>query len=215
MSDDVDLGTIGARKRTVTLWVTAAVITAAVIAAVAVYALTAQPHAADAPGAEGAEPSPTPTVTAIPAPPTGSTAIGELVEADAVTILDAALAAPIAAVGTSTDLDELVKNVAAGSYASELEAQWQEFVSQGWTVKGAPSVITVEVTTLDTDATPAIAEIAACVDASDVSILDAEGDPVGDPAVALPRALHLFTLTQGDDEVWRITAHGFPNDPTC
>ena len=55
----------------------------------------------------------------------------------------------------------------------------------------------------------------ACIDSSAVSILDAAGAPIGDDSAKMPRALHLFTLVQGADDIWRIANHSFPNDPTC
>lgn len=180
---------------------------------IAAYALSTA-DGGSSPGA-GSTPAPTPTVTATPAPAGPPTAAGELDEKDALVTIETALAVPIGSVGTSADLDALVKDIAVDSYSAELEAQWQELLAQGWSMQGSPTLISTEVTSLDTATTPATANITACVDSSAVTLLDAEGAPVGDQSAKTPRALHLFTLVQGSDDIWRIAAHSFPNDPTC
>ncbi|MGM1017106.1 MAG: hypothetical protein ACQEW8_06160 [Actinomycetota bacterium] len=192
------------------LWVALGAIVLGAVGAIIAFALMNGDGGDAAPSA-----SPTPTVTATPAPAADPTETGELDEESAVDAIETALAAPFATVGTSDDLAELLKNVAVDAYAAELEAQWQELISQGWTIDGSPSLVSAEVTDLDADADTPTASVTACVDSSEVTISDAAGDQIGDPAATEPRALHLFTLIQGSDDVWRISAHGFPNDPTC
>lgn len=209
MSDD-SLGTTGAHRRTMILWVALGAIVLGAVGAIIAFALMNGDGGDAAPSA-----SPTPTVTATPAPAADPTETGELDEESAVDAIETALAAPFATVGTSDDLAELLKNVAVDAYAAELEAQWQELISQGWTIDGSPSLVSAEVTDLDAGAGTPTASVTACVDSSEVTISDAAGDQVGDPAATEPRALHLFTLIQGSDDVWRISAHSFPNDPTC
>lgn len=210
MSEDVAVGTPGSRKRTLAIW--AAIGAIALGVAATAIALTMNQVSVDA---EQSTPTPTPTVTATPAPAADPTALGELDETTATDVLETALAAPISTVGTEGDLSELLKNVAIDAYAAEVEAQWLELSSQGWTVSGAPALISATVTALDTSTATSTAEVTACLDSSDVIIADYAGDPIGDAAVMTPRALHLFTLQQGDDGLWRISSHSFPNDPKC
>lgn len=220
MSSDVSEETLRVRKRTAALWIALAAIVAAIIVVVIVIASTpptsdgadkpATPQATDSP-----EPEPEPTVTEKPADAGEPTAPGKIADADATMILETALAVPISDVGTQEDLAERLKSIASDGYAEELEAQWLELSSQGWTISGSPTVVSAEVTSLNSDTTPPTATVNACVDSSAVSILDADGKPIGDASATTPRALHIFTLTQGEDNAWRISGHTFPNDPTC
>ncbi|WP_217181696.1 hypothetical protein [Streptomyces sp. AC495_CC817] len=213
MSEDV-LGTPGAQKRTIAIWVVVATIVLLIVGTIIAFAVV--PGLADnGRGSPQAEASPTPTVTATPAPAASPRPTAELDDADASDVLETALAVPIATVGTDVDLAELLKNIAVGSYSKELEAQWQELISQGWTMSGTPTIVSSEVTALDTDSSPPTASVTACIDSSDVAMLDSAGAPIGDASAQMPRALHLFTLTQGDDGIWRISSHSFPNDPKC
>lgn len=210
MSGDV-LGTpADAKRRSKALWIS--IVAVVLIAAGTIIAFALSTSGGD--GSPGAA-APTPTVTASPAPAAPPTETGEIDDEEALLTIETALAAPIGTVGTSADLEALLKNIAVDSYAAELEAQWQELISQGWSIKGSPTLVTSEVTSLTADSDPPTAQITACIDSSAVSILDADGNPIGDDSAKTPRALHLFTLVQGDDDVWRIANHSFPNDPTC
>lgn len=209
MSGDI-LATPDARKRRA-LWISLAAATVIVIGVIIALVITA----GDRGSTTGAGPSPSPSVTATPAPAGPPTAAGELDDDEALITIETALAAPISTVGTSADLAALLKDVAVDAYAAELEAQWQELVSQGWSITGTPTLVSSIVTSMSTDSDPATAEVTACIDSSAVSILDSAGNPIGDDSAKTPRALHLFTLVQGADDVWRIANHSFPNDPTC
>lgn len=213
MSGDV-LGTpADAKRRSKALWISIAVVVLIAAGTIVAFALSTSGggNGAGTPGAA----SPTPTVTATPAPAGPPTVAGELDADEALVTIETALAAPIGTAGTSADLEAVLKDIAVDSYAAELEAQWQELISQGWSIKGSPTLVTTEVTSLTSDTDPPTAQITACIDSSAVSILDANGDPIGDDSAKTPRALHLFTLVQGSDDIWRIANHSFPNDPTC
>lgn len=212
MSEDVSVGTPGARKRTVAVWVAVGALVLGVTGAI--IAVTLNQGSAGGPDGS-ATPMPTPSVTATPAPAADPTEVGELDETVATDVIVTALAAPISTATTPGDLEALLKNVATDAYAAELEAQWLELNSQGWTVSGSPDLVSTAVTALDTDAAVPTAQVTACLDSSAVVIADYAGDPIGDVSAMTPRALHLFTLLQGDDGVWRISSHTFPNDPTC
>ncbi len=211
MSNDV-LGTPAAKKRSTALWIAIAAVALAVVGTVSAFALTAN---RDDQATNGSGPSPTPSVTATPAPAAPPTVAGEIDADEAQLTIQTALAAPIGTAGTSADLAAVLKDVAVDAYAAEVEAQWQELISQGWSIDGSPTLVSTEVTSLSADAEPPTAEITACVDSSAVTMLDANGAPIGDDSAKTPRALHLFTLIQGTDDIWRISAHSFPNDPTC
>ncbi|WP_314424384.1 hypothetical protein [uncultured Microbacterium sp.] len=226
MSGDV-LATPVARRRKA-LWISLAVAAVVALGAITAYGVAASGGGGSAPdagsgGGAGSDtsastsptPAPSPTVTATPAPAAPPTVDGELDDDAALVTVETALAAPISTVGTSEDLAVLLKDVAVDAYAAEIEAQWQELVSQGWTITGEPTLVSSDVTAVDAEADPATAEITACIDSSAVAILDANGDRIGDESATMPRALHLFTLVQGDDDIWRIASHSFPNDPTC
>lgn len=211
MSGDV-LGTpTDAKRRSKALWISIVAVVLIAAGTIIAFALSTNSGNGSTPGAA----SPTPQVTATPAPAGPPTVAGELDDDEALVTIETALAAPIGTVGTSADLEALLKDIAVDSYAAELEAQWQELISQGWSIKGSPTLVTSEVTSLTSDSDPPTAQITACIDSSAVSILDANGDPIGDASAKTPRALHLFTLVQGSDEIWRIANHSFPNDPTC
>lgn len=213
MSEDVSVGTTGARKRTVAILI--ALFAVAVLGAVNAAIAHSAPSDGDDAMPTASVPTPTPSVTATPAPAADPTDPRKLNEVQANDVIETALAAPFTTVGTADDLDALLTNVAVDSYAAELQAQWQELASQGWTISRTPVLVSTDVVNLDADAAPPTAEVIACVDSSAVTIADAEGDPVGDPSATLPRALHLFSLVQGDDDIWRISTHSFPNDPKC
>jgi hypothetical protein len=211
MSGDI-LGTpADAKRRRKAIWITTGVLVLITAGTIATFATMNAGGGGSSPGAA----SPTPVVTATPAPAGPATAVGELDDDEALLTIETALAAPIGSVGTSADLEALLKDVAVDSYAAELEAQWQELVSQGWSIQGSPTLVSSDVTSMKADAAVPTAEVTACIDSSAVSMLDADGKPIGDASAKTPRALHLFTLVQGTDDIWRIASHSFPNDPTC
>lgn len=207
-------GTSASRARSIGLGVIVAI---AVVGALGTWAvsneLSSTPNASRAGAATKSSPTPTPTVT--PAPAATPTADGKLDDAQSLAVVKAALTAPVAKVGTEVDLDELLKNVATGAYVAELQAQWQELNSQGWTISGSPKIVSSKVTALDTASATPTAQVTTCVDSSAVRILDSAGKPIGSPSAMTPRALNLFSLVQGEDHVWRISTHSFPNNPTC
>ena len=182
-----------------------------------------------APPTDGAPPKPTddqsdsPTTTDNPSPPSSPSsaggpvpaAPGELDAESAVGVVSFAIDAPWASADTPDALDKVLADVAVEGYAAELEAQWLELTSQGWSITGSSKVESLEITALDADSAPASAEVVACIDSSGVTVLDAAGDPVGDASAASPRALHNYTMIQADDGIWRVSSHSFPHDPSC
>ncbi|MHA3683340.1 hypothetical protein ACXR2W_03685 [Leucobacter sp. HY1908] len=147
-------------------------------------------------------------------PPVGDfqlEAAGPRTEKQATSLLEEVAQVPLDTGDTDADLAKQLENVAQGSYLEELTAQWQELVTNEWSLSGAPTVVSTEVT--DADATQAT--VRSCLDYSNVTVKDSAGNPVGTPDPAAARALHIFTLTAGDDGVWRVLAHTFSDDPAC
>lgn len=167
----------------------------------------------------GSSSSPTPTnPTTAPTLPSGgptSTAPGELAEDEAAVVVDTAITAPLTEADTADALATDLADVAVDGYASELEAQWLELTSQGWSVTGTPTIASTDVTDVDSSADPVTAQVLACIDSSGVAIVDADGEPVGNRSAAMPRALHSFTMIQDADGTWRISDHSFPDNPSC
>lgn len=176
----------------------------------------------DAPGTSTPTPDPTDSPTPTDPPATGtpsggavSTAPGQLDEEEASELIALAVAPVPASVTTDSQLSASLSDVAIDAYAEELEAQWLELSSQGWSLTGSPTVAELEITALDDSSNPVTAEVSACIDSSDMRMTDADGEPIGDPSAMTPQALHLFTMVQAEDGSWRVAAHSFPDDPRC
>lgn len=116
---------------------------------------------------------------------------------------------------TEKSLRSSVENVAIDDYQEELSAQWLELDSQGWALKGSPTITSLTIDSIDAQSDPPTAQVTACLDSSDVVRVDADGAPIEDPARTDSRALNTFTLMQGDDGIWRVSAHSFPDDTSC
>lgn len=147
-------------------------------------------------------------------PPVGdfqSEVVGPLTEKQATSVLEEAVQVPLDTGETDADLAKQLQNVAQGGYLQELTAEWQELVTNEWSITGVPTVVKSEVT----DADDAQATVRSCLDYSKVSVKDSAGNTVGTPDAAAARALHIFTFTAGEDGVWRVSAHTFPDDPAC
>lgn len=168
----------------------------------------------------------TPSTPAVPSTPAGpgpssapqvvvSTAPGELSEDDATELVEIAVVPPLDEVDTEQALNSALADLVIDSYAEELHAQWLELTSQGWTLTGAPTVHSLEITALDDTSQPVTAEVLVCIDSSDVRVVDADGNVVGDPDAVMARAQHRFTMIQADDGIWRISSHAFPDVPEC
>ena len=176
----------------------------------------------DAPGTSTPGPDPTDSPSPTDPPESGapsggavSTAPGELDEEEASELITLAVAPVPESVTTDSQLSDSLCDVAIDAYAEELEAQWLELSSQGWSMSGEPTVAELDITTLDDTSSPVTAEVSACIDSSDMRMTDADGELIGDQSATMPRALHLFTMVQADDGTWRVAAHSFPDDPRC
>lgn len=170
---------------------------------------TPQPTSTSSPTPSSPAPSAPP---ASPAPPVTThgaiddDAVQELVDSYVVT-----------AAGTAPDdphASDRVAAVAGDTIIAELEADLLELDSNGWTRTGTPEVISASVIDQDDSATPPTATVQACIDSSDVHVIDSAGDPLpSDPSSA--RALNLYTLNQQDDGSWILVSRSFPDNPAC
>lgn len=196
------------------------VIIAAVLAATAggIWLSTAgaQPPEAASPAPQGASPPTQAPASSEPpnSPETagGSGGAGSLTEKSASTLIATAIGTPLTSSEDEAALAQQIAGFAAGAFASELEVQWEELVVNGWSISGTPKIVT---TSVETSADERSAVAVSCVDATAVHTLDAAGKPIAPEAASDNRALHRFTLTRGDDDVWRVTQHDFPDDPAC
>ena len=161
-----------------------------------------------------AAPSNPPSSNAPPDAP-GPAADGELDEDSATEVISTAIETPLDSADTADALDVALADIAVEGYAAELESQWLELTSQGWSQTGSPQVESLEIISLETESDPVAAQVVACIDSSDVITVDASGAPIGDSSATSPRALHHFTMVQGEDGIWRISSHSFPDDPSC
>lgn len=99
------------------------------------------------------------------------------------------------------------------AYAEALALRLTEFEDQGWTQVGAPTIKSLEIVEEQLDTTPPRVVVLACVDSSDVDILDDEGNSLrneGTPS----RSANLYTLVR-EERVWSIADVTFPEDPDC
>jgi hypothetical protein len=127
-----------------------------------------------------------------------------ITEADATTAVSTYLST------TSTAEETDLADVAAGAMLDELAAEREELETNGWTISGRAKVDSVEV--VKASDKHGTATVLACIDSSAVTILDADGAPLG--ASQTPRALNLFTLID-DGGTWKIQSRTFPEDPAC
>lgn len=107
---------------------------------------------------------------------------------------------------------ELPRTV-TGAYAEALQARLAEFEDAGWTQVGTPVITSLELVEEHPDETPQRAVVLACVDSSDVDIVDADGNSLrntGTPA----RTANLFTLVR-ENGTWSVADATFPEDPDC
>lgn len=208
------------RRRRLVFTVAGVAVLALAGATAGVLLSTASP-APDAPGGRAQAPaspdaaripSPTPTEaspTAAPVPPEEARAVEEATAdlEELVRLADAVLQNPEAS-GVAIDA------VAAGFVKGEIEALAAERRDLGYRQVGEARVVSVTPTSVDLAAAPPSMQLAVCIDASAIDVLDADGGSLkaelynpGHPV------LHLYgaQLIDGD---WKIATHDIPDDPT-
>lgn len=179
------------------------------------------PTAADAPGsAAPTEPRPQPDDTAVPSPRPTPPPTAEA---------PAEVLTPTAAGGALADfLDEVAEVVAdpadgiadlddfaTGAILAELENDQLELADNGWTRSGRESVVSLEVTATDPDATPPTAIVEACIDSKNVVLLDAAGKPiVSGMTPKQKRSINIYTLVL-EGGTWLVADRTFPDEAAC
>ena len=105
--------------------------------------------------------------------------------------------------------------IASGFVRGELEALAAERSHQGYTQVGDAKVTSVDVATVDLDSDPATMTLEVCIDASDIDVVDANGNSLkealynpGHPVLHLYGAEHI-------DGLWKLTTHEIPEDARC
>jgi len=122
----------------------------------------------------------------------------------------------VSTIGPKTkNLSNVLLNVASGPIVAELENTQQELTTEGWTLKGVPTVVSVKILKSNPSAAKPTATVEACIDSSKVFTYDSKGKVIptaGGKAAA--RALNIYSLQRTDGH-WRVVSRTFPNNPTC
>ncbi|MBK7822187.1 MAG: hypothetical protein IPJ61_14315 [Tessaracoccus sp.] len=113
------------------------------------------------------------------------------------------------ALGEEPSVDVL-DGVATGAFRTMLELQLEEWSDADWHQVGSPTVSDVAVEDEKDDNTLIVS---ACVDSSDVKVLDENGVNVRDESTP-NRSRMLFTLEPRGGQ-WMIADQTFPDDPAC
>jgi hypothetical protein len=105
--------------------------------------------------------------------------------------------------------------IADGWVKGELEAMALERSHAGLTQVGEARVVSVEATDVDLRADPPVLVLEVCLDTSDIDVLDASGQSVGD---LLYRPGHPVRHLYGAEFVdgrWKVTTHDIPTSSSC
>lgn len=100
-----------------------------------------------------------------------------------------------------------------GPYAEALEARLAEFEDMGWTQVGSPTIESLEILEEHPGEEPPYVVVLACVDSSEVDIIDAQGNSLRNEGTPT-RTANVYTLVQ-EDGTWTISEATFPEDPDC
>lgn len=106
-------------------------------------------------------------------------------------------------------------SVAGAAAHDELAGTLREFTDNGWRQRGAVTVVHQRATSTELDADPPTVRLRACLDSTDVEIVDKSGKPASPPAVDGPQRIpHLYTVTFARTG-WQVTKHAFPREASC
>ena len=111
------------------------------------------------------------------------------------------------------EIERDLTDVATGAVLSEIEATRAEFDAMGWSLVGAPSIVSLEIVATPDQDTPDEIVVEVCLDSADVRVLDENGDDVR-PASGDTRSLNIYVLRSVEGH-WLPAMHTFPDDPTC
>lgn len=148
----------------------------------------------------------------VPPPGTGTgtvdPSIVDEVESTLLAVLDGSVTIGTTA-GRGTAIDPLA---VVGAFQSELEAEQLEFTAEGWVREGSYELSDVRVVSAEPAEDPTAAMVAACVDASGLTVLRADGTRV--PTTPTPPATTYFALERHGED-WFVAGRSYPNDPRC
>ena len=103
--------------------------------------------------------------------------------------------------------------VATGSALDAAMAQAAEFADNGWQQTGAPRIVESRIVKDERDEDPQRVVVLACVDSSEVDVVDDEGNSVRHGNYP-DRSRMLFTLVRDEDR-WLVSEESFPANPDC
>ena len=147
------------------------------------------------------------------APPVKKAVAGFITKAGQISAAPLLARSPNAPQTTPPAMD--FSQVAVGAALGGLEAQAQEFASNGWQQSGSIKVVgEATISKLSTDGQPQVA-VTVCVDSSAVTVVDDSGASV---LAAAPQGtrknLNIYTV-QDVSGTWLVANHTFPNKTAC
>ena len=99
-----------------------------------------------------------------------------------------------------------------GAALETLRNQIAEYDASGWKIVGEPVIVRQRVVTYSDD--PPVAVVRACIDNSDVRVVDSTGKTVPGSTPVSPRTLNLFTLVK-EKGAWAIAESRPAARPDC
>ena len=124
-------------------------------------------------------------------------------------------AAPTPGVPASAPAEVDFTVVAAGVALGELEAQHQEFASNGWQQSGTVTVVGTPAVTTQGQGLDQRITVVVCLDSSAVQLVDNTGATVLKAEKAGTRKNLNNYVVQEVDGKWLVIDHSFPDDPHC
>ncbi len=167
---------------------------------------SATEQATDDPTAEATETTPPPSPVPTPAPSAAPVDEGD----EAVDLV-----APFVEAGSAARQDPAqpleLDQVATGAALQDLLVQVEELAADGLSQTGSPTVVSAEVLSSEPDADPPTATVLACLDYSEVDVVNASGESIKDDS-AEQRVATILGLVRQDD-AWLVAERTFPDDP--
>ena len=157
-------------------------------------------------------PTVTPSVPPSPAPTPASTSAPGTVGADGAALVLPFLAAE-ATVREAPQPTIALDEVATGQALADLQVGAIEFVENGLTQVGAPTVVSATVTQVDDSAAVPTTTVLVCLDYSAVDVVGPDGKSLKSKD-APERVPTLLTLTQSGSQ-WLVSERTFPDETTC
>ncbi|TCP56493.1 hypothetical protein EV191_101436 [Tamaricihabitans halophyticus] len=107
-----------------------------------------------------------------------------------------------------------IERVAVGSALDEVSGNKQEFSDSRMSQDGSVTLAGADPQETKVDAEPPEVTLRACIDSTDIDVLDESGEPVQRPKSAASKVAHLYTVRL-DGGAWKVTNHTFPSQTTC